>query len=89
MNEWHALLSLIIAKYQNMYKVHIEQALTKPYSLYDLRSVGISNKSEFNIAKIDQFTVFGTYQMVAILNMNNIQQIMCDISQAYTTVMIK
>ena len=33
-------------------------ALTKAYSLPDLRSVGISNKSEFNTAKITQFSVF-------------------------------
>ena len=37
---------------------HFKQDLTKPYSLHDLRSVGISYKSEFNTAKMAQFTPF-------------------------------
>ena len=34
-----------------------KQALTKVYSPHDLRSVGMSNKSEFNTAKMSQFNI--------------------------------
>ena len=36
---------------------YLKQALTKAYSPHDLRSVGISNKSEFNTAKMAQCTI--------------------------------
>ena len=35
-----------------------KQALTKAYSLHDLRAVGIANKNEFNTAKMAQCALF-------------------------------
>ena len=45
-------------------RVHLKQVLIKAYSLHDLRSVGISNKNEFNTAKMAQFTWFQQAFMV-------------------------
>ena len=51
------LISLI-TKHIIHYENHYERALIKAYSPHDVRSVGVSNKSEFNAANMAQFTPF-------------------------------
>ena len=50
--------NLLIFSDISLHITFMKQALTKAYSPHDLRSVGISNKSEFNTVKMGQFTLF-------------------------------